>query len=148
MTTDTLPELDDDKGWSIFQSNQSVHYFPGRPFIVVEGFGSEAIAYALPVMGEPASERFARWRERDYNRDALLPLRFAQIMPPRAPIDDCERVAAYLPGNYCVTDTDERCITIAGFDRMGWTLEEYVIPRLASGGLWAEEVDARTALRR
>ena len=49
-------------------------------------------------------------------------------------------VVAYLPGNYRVTDIDDEYIYIAGEDRAGWTLDDYVIPRLASGLYHAEEL--------
>ena len=52
-------------------------------------------------------------------------------------------VAAYMPDNYEVLHTvDEpsgvKCV-IAGKDWRGWTLDGYVIPRLASGLLFARE---------
>lgn len=48
-------------------------------------------------------------------------------------------VAAYLPSNYEVvgaywSPTDQiNVVFIAGHDHAGWTLDDYVIPRLASG---------------
>ncbi len=56
-----------------------------------------------------------------------------------------QEVAAYLPSAYRVegsqTDTHGRLeVTIAGDDTAGWTLDDYVIPRLASGMMFAEEV--------
>ena len=51
-----------------------------------------------------------------------------------------EIVKAYLPSNYEVTGTHEDGgIVIAGEDNFGWTLEDYVIPRLGSGGYFARE---------
>jgi len=48
-----------------------------------------------------------------------------------------ETVRAYLPGNYYVVgsvSTAGRVVTlIAGRDDAGWTLDDYVLPRLASG---------------
>jgi hypothetical protein len=52
------------------------------------------------------------------------------------------QVAPYLPANYQVAEEDvstDTCI-IAGHDNSGWTLEAYVIPRLASGLIHAEEI--------
>ena len=49
------------------------------------------------------------------------------------------RIAAYLPLNYAVIPPSLReigpptVVRIAGVDRAGWTADEYVIPRLASG---------------
>ena len=51
-----------------------------------------------------------------------------------------ETVQAYLPSNYEVTGTHEDGgIVINGVDNLGWTLDDYVIPRLASGGYFARE---------
>ena len=55
-----------------------------------------------------------------------------------------ERVAAYMPDNYRIvsaegsTDKDAE-VLIAGEDKMGWTLEDYIIPRLASGMMFVTE---------
>lgn len=55
-------------------------------------------------------------------------------------------VSAYLPGNYEVIFTfenergNEACV-IAGTDSCGWTLNDYVMPRLASGMYGCEEID-------
>lgn len=58
------------------------------------------------------------------------------------------RIQAYMPGNYQVTGIGpapegERFLRvhIAGQDRQGWTLDEYVIPRLASGLYGCTECD-------
>lgn len=51
-----------------------------------------------------------------------------------------ERVHAYLPSNYGVRKLDDGRLEIYGHDVAGWTLDEYVIPRLASGLIFAEEV--------
>jgi hypothetical protein len=52
-----------------------------------------------------------------------------------------ETVEAYLPANYHVskTGTTSGEIVIHGEDNAGWTLDGYVIPRLASGLIFAEE---------
>jgi hypothetical protein len=67
--------------------------------------------------------------------------------------------AAYMPGNYEVTWTgpwdaeaaeasglgsfgrDWRMAVIEGRDNSGWTLDGYVLPRLASGGMYGREID-------
>lgn len=61
--------------------------------------------------------------------------------------------AAYLPSNYEVIHTEphpdrhERYrtqwthVVIAGEDSHGWTLDGYVLPRLASGGMPGQEID-------
>tara|TARA_R110000751_G_scaffold57842_2_gene122534 strand:+ start:1326 stop:1547 length:222 start_codon:yes stop_codon:yes gene_type:complete len=53
---------------------------------------------------------------------------------------DLETVRAYLPSNYeAYQDPFEDHIVINGVDRAGWTLDRYVIPRLASGLIVARE---------
>lgn len=55
-------------------------------------------------------------------------------------------VAAYLPSNYQViaADTDNMgvlTVHIEGRDVAGWTFEDYVAPRLASGWMFAARTD-------
>jgi hypothetical protein len=51
------------------------------------------------------------------------------------------QVAAYLPSNYEVVGiTPAGHVVIAGVDKAGWTMNDYVIPRLASGMHIASEV--------
>lgn len=52
---------------------------------------------------------------------------------------DIAEVRAYLPSNYQAEERDG-VIYIVGTDNAGWTLDGYVIPRLASGLIWATEV--------
>jgi hypothetical protein len=49
--------------------------------------------------------------------------------------------AAYLPGNYRILGTGDGQTMIAGRDQAGWTLEGYLIPRLASGLYFGTEID-------
>lgn len=44
-----------------------------------------------------------------------------------------DQVKNYLPSNYWVYSTPSGITIIQGYDRAGYTLEDYVIPRLASG---------------
>jgi hypothetical protein len=62
-----------------------------------------------------------------------------------------EEVAAYLPDNYGVMESFEEengprkprlVVIVGGIDRFGWTLDSYVIPRLASGMIAAQEIPA------
>lgn len=46
----------------------------------------------------------------------------------------------YLPGNYSVIGEDEQYVYIRGADNAGWSLDDYVIPRLASGLIFCEEI--------
>lgn len=73
---------------------------------------------------------------------------------------DIDEVIAYLPANYSVEGTaierteqfssvhgdglaksDRRVYVVGGRDDSGWTLDAYVLPRLASGNITAEEID-------
>ncbi len=54
--------------------------------------------------------------------------------------DDADRVAAFLPSNYTVVGHADHQVTIQGIDNAGWTLDDYVLPRLASGLLFGIEV--------
>jgi hypothetical protein len=52
---------------------------------------------------------------------------------------DLPAVRRFMPSNY-EADSDGGNIWINGVDSMGWTLDGYVIPRLASGLWFAKEV--------
>lgn len=65
--------------------------------------------------------------------------------------DSVETIERYLPGNYSVAGTVELTVdeslllngkyaVIEGRDKSGWTLDDYVIPRLASGLIVATEI--------
>jgi hypothetical protein len=55
--------------------------------------------------------------------------------------DTVETVAAYLPSNYAVLAVDQDgSVIIGGIDNHGWTLDAYVIPRLASGMIHCEQI--------
>ncbi len=60
------------------------------------------------------------------------------IVPAGCALED---VQSYLPSNYSASiDPDNGQILIVGRDSHGWTLEGYVIPRLASALIPAKEV--------
>jgi hypothetical protein len=68
--------------------------------------------------------------------------RFATVRNARS----AREVWAYLPGNYNIVGGDmgapgSPVYVIAGEDVAGWTLDGYVVPRLASGTIIATEVD-------
>lgn len=70
--------------------------------------------------------------------DQQLTLRAAEVhghMYGKGHTDD---VQALTPDNYAVVHTPGKT-WIVGSDVMGWTLDGYVIPRLASGGIIAVE---------
>ena len=61
---------------------------------------------------------------------------------------DRDKPEAYMPSNYAVLHTGEhpdnpkwRAAVIGGYDSAGWTLDAYVLPRLASGGMHGQEID-------
>lgn len=50
-----------------------------------------------------------------------------------------ETVARYLPANYWVVSEGEELVVVEGYDHAGWTLDDYVIPRLLSGNITSHE---------
>lgn len=59
--------------------------------------------------------------------------------------DNLELVQRYMPSNYKAAQHvygsgPRSLIFIYGSDSHGWTLDDYVIPRLASGGIIAKEI--------
>lgn len=48
-------------------------------------------------------------------------------------------ITQYLPDNYSVSGSDDDYVYITGNDYAGWTMDEYVLPRLATGNMVAEE---------
>ena len=70
--------------------------------------------------------------------------RRAVVSPKYDAVKLCGVVREYLPANFVahiINDSggNER-VLIEGYDRAGWTLDGYVIPRLASGLIAAKEV--------
>ena len=53
--------------------------------------------------------------------------------------EPAEKIASYLPANFRAFQRKEH-VEIVGYDKAGWTLDGYVIPRLASGLIVATEV--------
>jgi len=78
------------------------------------------------------------WGYDDQITRNLGPARFAVVENHAEKIDTIRR---YLPSNYRA-DVDGEHVWISGYDSAGWTLDGYVIPRLASGLYRAEEVTA------
>jgi hypothetical protein len=56
------------------------------------------------------------------------------------------QVREYMPGNYDAVDLDGN-VVVFGHDSCGWTLDDYVIPRLASGLWFAQEVEGERAAK-
>ena len=68
-------------------------------------------------------------------------MKFAVVKNAR----DAKQLWAYLPENYRIIGGDigwpgKPVYVIAGTDEAGWTLADYVIPRLASGLIFATEL--------
>lgn len=51
-----------------------------------------------------------------------------------------DRVEAFMPSNYSAHVNELDQVIVEGTDSCGWTLDDYVIPRLASGSMFAIEV--------
>ena len=61
--------------------------------------------------------------------------------PPQNIDGFLERVRAYLPESYKVAyNSLTKQFMITGKDVAGWTMDDYVIPRLASGLVFIEEI--------
>jgi hypothetical protein len=52
---------------------------------------------------------------------------------------DIDVIRRFLPSNY-IAFTWGNHVWIEGEDVAGWTMEDYVIPRLASGGIYATQM--------
>ena len=57
------------------------------------------------------------------------------------PSQSAETVAAYLPQNYRVIGMSGEDVLIGGTDNHGWTMEQYIIPRLGSGLMAVKEIE-------
>jgi hypothetical protein len=76
-----------------------------------------------------------------------LGTRYAKVTVPegKSAADHAETIRKYLPlgGNYWVAAIvlgDPAWVLVAGEDKAGWTLDGYVIPRLWSGLIRADEI--------
>lgn len=59
--------------------------------------------------------------------------------------DSLDTVRAYLPQNYQAHRVNGKGpIIISGKDNSGWTLDGYVLPRLASGLITAREIEVQS----
>ncbi len=56
-----------------------------------------------------------------------------------SPDSTLEQVKAYMPDNYEAREVT--FIVVRGEDDAGWTMDDYILPRLASGLHFATEVD-------
>ena len=69
--------------------------------------------------------------------------RFALIDSKR---DSVEQVVPYLSSNYYLAKELPEGLLIAGSDTAGWTLDDYILPRLKSGLIIAHEITEEEAL--
>jgi len=125
LTTLVSPEDGDGESW----------YYEVTRFGEVWDGRAETEAQAR----EEAADLFARMLalQEVTGRTASKPIRRAVIRGLGH--DKLATIRRYLPSNY-TADSDGGDIWITGVDSMGWTLDDYVIPRLASGLYRAEEV--------
>lgn len=70
--------------------------------------------------------------------------RYAEVSGAR----DANELRAYLPDNYKVIARNGKRFVIAGSDVAGWTLEDYVEPRLGSGLMGCREIDSLADITR
>lgn len=66
-------------------------------------------------------------------------MRYAIVKSDMGKKPNLEIVKRYLPANYRAEKRGDE-VLISGTDDHGWTLDGYVIPRLASGLIVAEEI--------
>lgn len=74
-------------------------------------------------------------------KQAEAPTRYARVTRSKMDDDPREAIGAYMPANYSVLDVLTHDVLIHGQDNAGWTLDEYVLPRLASGLRFGEEIN-------
>jgi hypothetical protein len=55
--------------------------------------------------------------------------------------DDLDTIKALLPDNYAIVSVGDVRVMISGEDVLGWTMEDYVIPRLNSGNFWPSIIE-------
>lgn len=81
-----------------------------------------------------------------------MPTRYAKVGIPngKKALDHCDTIANYLPSGYkvmAIVISDPNYILVAGEDYAGWTMDDYVIPRLQSGLIFAQEMSREEVLR-
>jgi hypothetical protein len=97
----------------------------------------QATAVPMVPVADVASGKFTKFNALAAEYDTSEPRERTAIVTGT---QDLRAVRAYLPSNYqAVADSDTGLITISGRDNAGWTLDGYVIPRLASGLITAKE---------
>lgn len=74
-------------------------------------------------------------------------MRYAKIIKRPRLADNAEQIARYLPDNYKIRGETDEFFVIEGEDNAGWTMDAYVLPRLASGLVWGQEIDEDEAAK-
>lgn len=82
------------------------------------------------------ARKAARMLVREADTIRCKPTRHAVV---RGQHDKIDTIRRYLPSNF-TADSDGVDVFLHGTDVAGWTLTDYVIPRLASGLIRAEEI--------
>jgi hypothetical protein len=101
------------------------------------GFGGYVALIPKGKGGLDDDER-AKLNAKSEKGGSMKPTRYAKVKGPD------HAIRAYLPENYKVVAVHEDHVLIAGQDNAGWTLDGYVLPRLASGLYFGEEVEKVT----
>jgi len=73
--------------------------------------------------------------------------RYARIRLNPETTHTVDTVVRYLPDNYEVVAQDGNNVYIVGEDYAGWTMDDYVIPRLASGGIFVAKINEAEFVR-
>jgi hypothetical protein len=101
------------------------------------------MAQGIIEYGDAGAEHYARPLAEAVIAEAQTPMRYALVS---ANAGQTDQIAAYMPGNYKVLGrtpikgTNTVQVLIGGRDVAGWTLDDYVLPRLASGMYYGDEV--------
>lgn len=110
---------------------------PYRVLVLADDSGEwcgNALRYSNREDAETAA-RDLEWRWMAVRDWKVVKLRWAEVTPSASEKD----VAQYLPKNYATRLVGDR-LFIEGHDDHGWTLDGYVIPRLASALIATREV--------
>jgi hypothetical protein len=103
------------------------------------------MAKGIIEYGDAGAEHYARPLAEAIVAEAETPMRYALIS---ANAGQTDQIAAYMPGNYAVLGrtpigaSNTVQVLIGGRDASGWTLDGYVLPRLASGMYYGTEIGA------
>lgn len=122
------------------------------PWKIVEQLAALPLGFKTTDVDSLVGEARLALDERAREENAPV-IRKATVIVQESGLADSERrVAALLPANYRVVRSDTAktlgsgiggrgmaWIRIEGIDNAGWTLDDYVIPRLASGCLTCRE---------